>query len=202
MKLLLATTNQGKAAEIKSLLSGFPLEIFPLQKLGLTQTYPEKGKTFRENARGKSLFFSQKWKGLTLAEDSGLEVASLGGAPGVLSARFSGPGANDKRNIAKLLHLMEEVSGNERKARFVCSMVLSKQATIIWESEEHVEGVIMASPKGKFGFGYDPIFYYPPLNKTFAEMWPEDKNKVSHRGQALQKMKEFLWGYLALHQKA
>lgn len=202
MKLLLATTNQGKAAEIKSLLSGFPLEISPLKKLGLTQTYPEKGKTFRENARGKSLFFSQKWKGLTLAEDSGLEVASLAGAPGVHSARFSGPGANDKRNITKLLHLMEKVPENKRNARFVCCMVLAAQATIIWETEEYAEGVIASSPKGKFGFGYDPVFFYSLLNKTFAELRPEDKNKVSHRGKALQKLKEFLQGYLSSFQKA
>lgn len=195
-KLLLATTNQGKAKEIKSFLEELSLEIFTLQELNLKKTFPEHGKTFAENARGKSLFYSERWEGLTLAEDSGLEIEHLKGAPGVLSARFSGPQATDEKNNQKVLELMKGVPSEQRKARFVSCMILAQKGKIIKEIEEAAEGLVAFEKKGSYGFGYDPIFYYPPLGKTLAELLPEEKNRVSHRGQALQKLKEFLLEYL------
>ena len=195
-KLLLATSNQGKAKEIKSFLGELSLEIFNLQELNLKKTFPERGKTFAENARGKSLFHSEHWEGLTLAEDSGLEIEHLKGAPGVISARFSGPQATDEKNNQKVLELMKGVPSEQRKARFVSNMILAQKGKIIKEIEETAEGLVAIEKKGSHGFGYDPIFYYPPLGKTFAELLPEEKNRVSHRGQALKKLKEFLLEYL------
>ena len=194
-KLLLATTNQGKAREIRSYLEELFLELYTLKKLKTKKTFYEKGETFSENARGKSLFFSEQWEGLTLAEDSGLEIDALNGAPGILSARFSGSQATDEKNNQKVLDLMKGVPFEERKARFVSCMVLSKKGKIIKEIKESVEGLIALEKKGASGFGYDPLFYYPPLRKTFAELLPEEKNKVSHRGRALKKLKEFLIEY-------
>lgn len=195
-RLLLATTNQGKAREIEAYLSKLPLHIFSLRQLNPEDTFPEKEKTFQENARGKSLYYRQEWKGLTLAEDSGLEIECLDGAPGVLSARFSGPQATDKGNNRKVLDLMKSVPKEERKARFISCMVLSQKGKIITEIKECVDGFITSEERGSFGFGYDSIFYYPPLRKIFGELSPEEKNKVSHRGRALKKLKVFLEEYL------
>jgi XTP/dITP diphosphohydrolase len=196
IKLLLATTNQGKAVEIKSFLGELTLEIFTLQELNSKKTFQERGKTFAENARGKSLFYSEHWEGLTLAEDSGLEIEHLNGAPGVISARFSGPQATDEKNYQKVLELMKGVPSEQRRARFVSCMILAQKGKIIKEIKETAEGLVASEKRGSYGFGYDPIFYYPPLGKTFAELLPEEKNRVSHRGQALKKLKEFLFEYL------
>ena len=193
-RLLLATTNKGKAKEIAILLSELPLEIFTLQEVFPKQNFIEEGNTFTENAQGKSLFYSRQWEDLILAEDSGLEIEHLKGAPGILSARFSGPQATDEKNIRKVLDLMEEVPRDQRKARFVSCIVLSQKGKIIKEIKECANGLITLEKKGPLGFGYDPIFYYPPLKKTFAELLPEEKNRVSHRGRALKKLKEFLLG--------
>jgi XTP/dITP diphosphohydrolase len=195
-KLLLATTNKGKTKEIKSCLQELPLEIISLAELSLKETFPEKGKTFAENAREKSLFYSRHWEGLTLAEDSGLEIEELQGAPGIYSARFSGPRATDKKNIEKVLRLMKHIPFNKRKARFVSSMAVSRKGKVIKEINESARGFITFKKRGSQGFGYDPIFYYPPLKKTFSELSAEEKNKVSHRGRALKKLKEFLLEYL------
>ena len=195
-KLLLATTNQGKTKEIEVYLGKLPIQIFSLLELNSKETFHEEGKDFLEIARGKSLFYSQKWEGFTLAEDSGLEIEYLNGAPGILSARFSGPEATDQRNIKKVLDLMKGIPNKQRKARFVSCMVLSQKEKIIKEIKESVKGYITLEERGLFGFGYDPIFYYSPLRKTFAELLPEEKNKISHRGRALKKLKEFLLEYL------
>ena len=187
--LLIATTNQGKKREIEAYLSELPLEIFSLLKLNLNKTYPEKGKTFQENARGKSLFYSQYWEGITIAEDSGLEIDHLDGAPGVYSARFSGPQATDEQNNNKVLYLMEGVPYKDRRAHFISCMVLSQKGQILTEIMGCSEGIISLEPKGQSGFGYDPIFYYPPLKKTFAQMKSEEKNRVSHRGKAMAELR-------------
>ncbi len=192
----MATTNQGKAREIKSYLKDLPLEIHSLQELGQLRPFTETGRTFDANARGKSLFYSKNWEGLTLAEDSGLEIESLEGEPGVLSARYSGERATDQKNNLKVLERMKGVPSEKRSARFVSCMVLSKKGDLIKEIMESVEGIIALEEKGQNGFGYDPLFYYPPLKKTFAELLPDEKNKVSHRGRALKRLKEFLLSYL------
>ncbi|MFP4082083.1 MAG: RdgB/HAM1 family non-canonical purine NTP pyrophosphatase [Candidatus Aminicenantes bacterium] len=195
-KLLVATTNQGKAKEIQNYLSSLNLQVNTLSDVDIQDTFPEEKTTFRENARGKSLFYSQFWTGLVLAEDSGLEIEHLDGAPGVLSARFSDPQATDQKNIQKVLALMEGVPPQKRKARFVSCLVLSRKGNILREIQESVEGFITTQKKGQHGFGYDPIFYYPPLKKTFAQLLPEEKNRVSHRGRSLKKLKTFLAGHL------
>jgi XTP/dITP diphosphohydrolase len=191
-KLLLATTNQGKTQEIKDFLKSLPIQVFSLQDLKVRVFFKEEGHTFLDNSRGKSLFYSQKWRDMILGEDSGLEIDSLNGAPGIISARFSGPGATDEKNIRKVLHLLENVPKKSRKAKFVSCMVLSLQGKILAQIQEEVQGYIITEKKGRFGFGYDPIFFYPPLQKTFAELSPEEKNMVSHRGRALKRLKAYL----------
>ncbi|MCP2520070.1 RdgB/HAM1 family non-canonical purine NTP pyrophosphatase [Candidatus Aminicenantes bacterium AC-708-M15] len=195
-KLLIATTNQGKIKEIKKSLEHLSLEISDLKENRIELKYEEKGKTFLENARGKAIFYSQFFKGLVLGEDSGLEVEKLGGAPGVYSARFAGANANDELNNKKLLALLEGVPWEERKARFISAQVVVEDGKVIFETIESVSGYILEEPRGNYGFGYDPVFYYPPLKKSFAELLPEEKNKVSHRGKALNRLKEFLEKYL------
>jgi XTP/dITP diphosphohydrolase len=191
-KLLIATTNQGKTKEIKACLSELPIVVISLLELNRRDIYKEEGLSFLENARGKSLFYGQDWEGLTLGEDSGLEIDCLKGAPGVLSARFSDPGATDEKNIQKVLRLMEGVPKEERRARFVSYMVLSRKGRILVEIEGEARGFIAVTQRGQSGFGYDPLFYYPPLDRTFAELLPAEKNAISHRGLALKKLELFL----------
>jgi len=199
--LLIATTNQGKIKEIKSYLTGLPLKIVNLQELSPKAIYEEKGKTFLENAQGKSLFYNQQHQILTLAEDSGLEIENLMGAPGVFSSRFSGPEATDEENIKKVLKLMKNVPLEKRGAQFISCLALAQKGRTIKEMSESVKGFITFEKKGNHGFGYDPVFFYPPLKKTFAELFPEEKNRVSHRGLALKKLKVFLLHYLNYEKK-
>jgi XTP/dITP diphosphohydrolase len=190
--LLLATTNAGKIREIRKALQGLPLSVLGLGDALPGLAYRERGSTFAANARGKSLFYSRRWPGLTLAEDSGLEVDALGGAPGVRSARFSSPAPSDKKNIRKVLRLLRAVPPAGRGARFVCVMVLARGGRVVKEIRGEVRGRIGLEGRGRNGFGYDPIFYYPPLRGTFAELDPAAKNRVSHRGRALRKLIRFL----------
>lgn len=194
--IVLATTNPGKAREIRASLGSRPLKILTLADLGIRTSYPEKGTTFEQNARGKSLFYSKKSEFLTLAEDSGLAVERLAGAPGIYSARFSGPRATDEKNIQKVLRLMKDVPQHERRAQFICCLVLSQRGRVIKKVTGRVHGKIAFAKKGGRGFGYDPIFYYHPFRKTFGELPPGQKNRVSHRGRALAKIKRFLSAYL------
>jgi len=191
-RLLLATQNPGKVREIRRALKGLPLMIIGLEDVLPGLSHRERGKTFSENAQAKGLYYSRKWDGLLLAEDSGLEIEALCGAPGVRSARFSGPKPSDEKNNRKILRLLREVPAAKRKARFVCVMVLAKKGCIIREFRGDVRGRIAPAPQGVSGFGYDPLFYYPPLRRTFAELPPEVKNAVSHRGRAVLKLRAFL----------
>lgn len=193
LKLLAATTNRGKAGEITAALKGLPVEVSSLEELSSVPAAPEEtGRTFMENARMKGVFYSNLTPWLTLAEDSGLEVDRLDGAPGVLSARFSGPGADDARNIAKVLELLGGVPEKERSARFVCCAVLCREGVVLAEMTGRAEGRIALEPRGRGGFGYDPIFYFPPLGRTFAELSPAEKSEVSHRGRALKQVRDYL----------
>jgi len=194
-KIVLATSNPGKLREIRHYFKGLPLEFLSLRDIGGSSGVEEKGATFLENARQKSLAYSLLSEFATLAEDSGLEVDHLDRAPGVFSARYSDPGASDEKNIRKVLRLMKGVPWPERRARFVCQLVLSKGGHVLKACRGQVRGSISQEEKGDFGFGYDPIFFYRPFGRTFGELQPEMKNLVSHRGRALHKMREFLLRY-------
>jgi len=173
------------------------VEFLSLQDIGADEDIEEKGETFLENARLKSLAYSSLSEHLTLAEDSGLEVEYLAGAPGVFSARFSDPGATDERNIQKVLRLLQGVPWRDRRARFVCQLVLSQKGRILKEYRGQVRGYIALEKSGDFGFGYDPIFFYGPFGRAFGRVPRTKKNAVSHRGRALKKMKLYLLRFLA-----
>jgi len=173
------------------------VEFLSLQDIGAGEEVEEKGETFLENARLKSLAYSSLSEFLTLAEDSGLEVEYLGGAPGVFSARFSDPGSTDERNIQKVLRLLKGVPWPGRRARFVCQLVLSQKRRILKEYRGQVSGTISLEKSGDLGFGYDPIFFYGPFGRTFGQVPPDQKNTVSHRGRALKKMRQHLLRIIA-----
>jgi XTP/dITP diphosphohydrolase len=195
-EVVVATSNRGKFREIAFALDGLPLRCLFLSDIGITDEVEEEGTTFLQNARVKSLAYSLKTGHLTLAEDSGLEVRFLDGKPGVYSARFSAPRPTDEKNIRKVLRLMAKVPWNQRQARFVCCLVLARKGRIIQEFRGEVKGRIAFKKAGDSGFGYDPIFYYHPLRRTFGQLAAEEKNRVSHRGRALRRMREFLSSFL------
>jgi XTP/dITP diphosphohydrolase len=186
--LVLATRNPGKTREIRELLKHFPVRIKNLDDFGPTPDVEEDGLTFDENAFKKASF-TAKILGLpALADDSGLEVEALDGAPGVHSARYAGPSATDEEKIAKLLQDME--GKTNRAAAFMCVISIAVPSGVALTYEGRCEGLIADAPAGDNGFGYDPVFYYPPLKRTFAQLSSEEKNRVSHRGKALAELKE------------
>lgn len=186
-EVVLATGNKGKVKEFSNLLEGVFGEIISLSDLGSPPEVIEDGLTFRDNALKKAREIAQYSGKLTLADDSGLEVDALNGQPGVYSARYSGEGATDKTNIDKVLAKL----GNNpnRKARFVCVLALVDPNGEELVVEGFCEGVILDEPRGEGGFGYDPVFYLPDRRKTMAELEPELKNTISHRANALKKLK-------------
>lgn len=188
----MATTNKGKLKEIRAQLAGLPLEITILDIPALKSEYQETGRTFMENARGKCLFYSRHWQGLALGEDSGLVVDALDGEPGIYSARYAGPEASDEENIQKLLRRLKGIPPERRAARFVSAMALAHSGRVLKEMEGVVEGRIASEARGKRGFGYDPVFFYPPLGRTFAELDAGEKNRISHRGRALRALRKHL----------
>jgi len=192
-ELVLATTNKNKKRELESMLKGLAVKILTLDDFKGCPKVREDKKTFKGNAVKKAIIISRFTKRLALADDSGLEVDSLGGAPGVRSARFAGPGQNDKANIRKLLGLISEkkVPLSQRKARFVCFIAIARNGRLIGTVSATVSGRISLKPFGKLGFGYDPVFYYPPLKKTFGQLSASVKNKISHRYKALRKARKF-----------
>lgn len=191
-ELVVATTNRKKKRELAALLKGLRVKILTLNDFKNVPAVREDKKTFLANAAKKAVVTSRYTGKLTLAEDSGLEVRALGGLPGVRSARFAGPGKDDDSNIRKLLRMLKGVSYKKRQARFVCFAALAQNGKLIKVVSGSVSGVISAEPKGAFGFGYDPVFYYPPLKKNFAELSPATKNSISHRYKALRKIKKIL----------
>lgn len=191
-KLLLASKNQGKLEELKVLLQEYPLEVISLEEYPELPETIEDGKTFEENAIKKAWEKAKQTGLLTIADDSGLEVEALGNKPGVYSARFAGEPKSDKRNNQKLLSLLKGIPLEERKARFVSVIAIATPEKKIYTVEGTCEGRILFEEKGAGGFGYDPLFYFPDLNKTFAELTLSEKNKVSHRGKALRKATQIL----------
>jgi XTP/dITP diphosphohydrolase len=185
--LVVATRNQGKSSEIRSCLAHPQLEIKDLNDFGSIPEIVEDGATFDDNAYKKASFTAKVLGLPALADDSGLEVEALGGAPGVHSARYAGAGASDADNNDKLLREMTGLSN--RKARFRCVLSLTVPTGFALTYEAQCHGDILAAPRGGHGFGYDPLFYYPSLEKTFAELTMEEKLQVSHRGLALQELR-------------
>lgn len=195
IQLLVATTNPGKFAEVEAYLKQLPLEVLSLKSL---QRYPkvnEDGATFEENALKKARTLAEFSGLLTLADDSGLEVDALNGAPGIYSARYSGPEGNDAKNNEKLLHELRRVPEEKRAARFVCALALCDPRggdMKSWTVRQSCEGRIAFELKGANGFGYDPLFFYPPFGKTFGEIDRATKATVSHRGKALKNLAALL----------
>ena len=181
--IVLATRNSGKIREFQQLLKNFPVEIKSLSDFGPIPEVEEDGKTFDDNAYKKALFTAKALGLPAISDDSGLVVEALGGAPGVKSARYAGENATDKENIEKLLGEME--GETDRRAAFQCVISIAAPSGPALTYEGRCEGEITKRPKGSSGFGYDPVFFYPQYDKTFAEISTEEKNRVSHRGKAL-----------------
>lgn len=192
MKVVLATRNRGKAFEIGRILEGSGVSIISLWEYPEVALPPETGKTMKENALLKARAVAKATGLPALADDSGLEVDCLDGAPGVYSARYSGERATDEENFRKLLRELEGVPREKRTARFRCVIAL-----VGFDDDEHLfegvfEGEITEAPRGQNGFGYDPVFLVPFIGKTSAELTPDEKNRISHRAKALEALKAFL----------
>ena len=191
-KLLLATHNPGKVVEYCQLLVDVPLTITTLDNEGITQEVEETGTTFEENAGIKAETYAQLSAMITLADDSGLEVDALGGSPGVQSARYGGPGLTDEERVDLLLRNLQGVPWEKRTARFHCVIAIAGPSLETRTVAGVVDGIIQYEPKGANGFGYDPVFFVPSLERTTAELPPEQKNALSHRGKAARKARDLL----------
>ncbi len=201
-KILVATTNPGKVAELRAMLDP-NIEWVGLSDFDEIAEVEEDGVTFAENARKKAAGYAKQTGIWTIADDSGLLIDALDGAPGVKSARFSGAPPKksnrtllDRKNMAKVLKLLKGVPAEKRTARFVCCLCLASPGKILIETEGTLEGFIAEEPIGEAGFGYDPIFFVPSLNKTTAQLTREEKNAISHRGEAIRKLKPLLKQFL------
>lgn len=190
MRLILATSNKGKLKEVKEILPEY--DIVTMGEMGINEDIEENGTTFEENAYIKAKFIADRLNAVTIADDSGLEVDYLDGAPGIYSARFAGEGATDKDRNEKLLSLLKDVPFEKRTARYVCAI-----AIVFPDGEKHIfkqtcEGYILDEEVGNGGFGYDPLFYFPEFKTSLANVPLDVKNTVSHRSKALEELKKFL----------
>jgi XTP/dITP diphosphohydrolase len=196
IELVVATKNKKKLEEIKEILRGLHLEISCLADYPAASRIIENGRTFRENAVKKAVKIAHFTKKLTLGEDSGLCVDALKGRPGVRSSRFSGKNKSDKMNNLKLLKLLDGLAPSKRKAYYACAVALADKKGLVAVVEARCFGRIGFAPRGTFGFGYDPLFVIPKYNKTFAELGPRVKHRMSHRYLALKKIRPFIVRYL------
>jgi XTP/dITP diphosphohydrolase len=194
MEIVLATRNNKKVEEIKRITEGMAVTIFTVDDFPGCPEVEEDGATFEENAVKKAVTVAQFTGKPALADDSGLEVNALNGAPGTHSARYSGHGANDRKNTEKLLSEMLFLVKSDRKARFVCSIALAMPDEKVLTFNGYSEGSIGTEPKGANGFGYDPVFYPEGADRTFAEMSAEEKDSLSHRGNAIRQLQRYLTG--------
>jgi XTP/dITP diphosphohydrolase len=201
LRLYVASSNPGKLREYRALAepAGASVDLAFIPIFDSLAVYEEIWPTFAENAAGKALHFSQFAEGVVIADDSGLVVPALGGAPGVLSARYAGPGASDEDRLQKLLGEMRGKKGEERRARFVCVVAVAESGKMRGLFSASAEGILLDEPRGQDGFGYDPIFFFPALGKTYAEISREEKNLHSHRGKAFRKAIDFLLGLNDAH---
>jgi XTP/dITP diphosphohydrolase len=187
MKIILATQNQGKVRELQELLANEGIEVLSLRDISDWEDVEENGETFADNAALKARAAVKKTGLIALADDSGLEVDGLEGAPGVFSARYAGEPKDDERNNDKLLDRLETIPDDQRTARFRCALVVATPAGREYLTEGTVEGQILKQRRGQDGFGYDPIFYLPEYTRTMAELTLTEKNKLSHRARAFRK---------------
>jgi len=196
-KLFFASSNAAKLREFQGIgrehsAGGACVEA--LRGFAELPAFPEKAPGFAENALGKALHYSRICPGMVFADDSGLVVPALAGAPGVRSARYAGPHATNEQRIEKLLKALSGKEGASRSAHFVCAIALASRGRAVAIVTARADGVILERPRGSGGFGYDPVFLFPPIGKTFAELGEEEKNRYSHRGQAFRKLLNFLNG--------
>jgi XTP/dITP diphosphohydrolase len=189
-RLLVATTNAGKLREIRRILADLPYEVVSLAEIPAIDEHEEAGATFEAIARDKALYYARASGLLTVAEDSGLEIDALGGLPGITSARFPGHTYPDK--FARLFAMLDARGAATSTARFVCALALVQGDRVLFETRGTVEGEITREPRGAGGFGYDPIFFYPPFGQTLAEIDEGRKASVSHRGAAFRALAQFL----------
>ena len=194
--IIIATKNQGKAREFIEIFNNYGYEVKTLLDFPEIPDVPETGKNFEENAYQKAKAISEQLNTIVLADDSGLEVDVLNGRPGIYSARFAGEHGNDEKNNEKLLKELKNISKEGRTANFHCSLVLVGPNRPSLHVIGEVDGLILEEPQGTHGFGYDPLFYLPELNKSMAELTKEEKNKISHRAQAIDKLKQHLNDWL------
>jgi len=189
---LLATHNSAKLRELRSLFCAGEWELVSLEQQGIELEVPEEGQTLEENAAAKAIAYAKVSGLISLADDSGLEVEALGGGPGPLSARYAGEGASDMDKISRLLSELAGIPWEKRKARFRCVIAVASPSGRLELCQGECQGVITFEPRGKGGFGYDPVFFLPKLGRTMAELSLEEKNWVSHRGKAARKALEVL----------
>lgn len=192
IRIFLASSNPGKLREYRELARGSALELDLLPNFRELPSFEESAPTFAENGAGKALHYSQFSDEIILADDSGLVVAALGGAPGVHSARYAGANATDADCVRKLLRAMEGKTGDERRARFVCVTAVARRGRALAVVSDFVEGILTHEPRGANGFGYDPVFLFADLGRTSAEILPDEKNLRSHRGKAFRKVRDLL----------
>ncbi|MCX6003955.1 MAG: XTP/dITP diphosphatase [Chloroflexi bacterium] len=186
-KLLLATNNIGKLREYRNLLRGIPFELVIPAELGIKIVIEETGETYEENARIKAVTLAKESGLLSLADDSGLEVDALDGKPGVMSARYAGKNASDRERVNYLLSCLKDFPAEKCTAHFRCVIAIAKPDGYTEFCDGECYGIITPEPRGEHGFGYDPVFYFSEFGKTMAELPPDVKNQVSHRGRAAQK---------------
>jgi XTP/dITP diphosphohydrolase len=190
--LLLASQNPGKLNEMRLLVQGLPFRVVGPRELGILEAPDEPGGSFLENARIKALAYARLSGRLTVADDSGLSVDALGGQPGLYSSRFGGEGASDRERNLLLLEKLRGQPLERRGAHFTSAVAVARAGRVLFEAQESVHGFIAAETRGGNGFGYDPLFLYPPFGKTFGEVPRERKDRVSHRGKAFARLREFL----------
>ena len=198
-RLVIATTNPHKLREIRALLADTPVDLSGLEAFPRVSEPEETGATFQENARLKALYYSGVLPVagdagvLVAAEDSGLVIDALGGEPGVRSARFLGPDASYAERFDEIFRRLRTVPDEPRSARFICALAVAREGTIVFETTGTVEGLIADAPHGRRGFGYDPIFFYPPYGCTLADVDDDAKLRVAHRGHAFRQLADWLW---------
>lgn len=196
MRLLIATHNRGKLVEFQELFADLPFELVTLDQIGILDDVAETGETFAENARSKAVEYARRSNLLTLADDSGLQVDALGGEPGVRSKRYAGENKSDPERVAFLLDKLRDVPRGRRAARFRCVIALATPSGKVYVCDGMCEGVIEFAPRGTNGFGYDPVFLFPDLGATMAELSSDEKNRLSHRARAAEKARQVLKGLI------